>query len=366
MTDAREARDLLALVPFLASLHGHLQLVDARDPVELNPLVPALLHHVAGPGVIPQLMSRLLRVYPSDHAATLFCDAGGDRTRDIELARLDPETADEKIVALYLPPLSPENATSSPFGLRAIVHRLRAPGGCPWDRKQTPASLVPFMLEEAYEATDAIEDGDREAIREELGDVLLQVYLQSEIAEESGDFDLNDVFRSISEKLVRRHPHVFAGLQVGSAEQVEINWERLKLSEKGRSPSLVDNIPRSLPALARAQEVQRSLAGAGFDWPSKQGAWDKLEEELAELRGARSDAGALAAELGDVLFMLAKLATDAGLDAESTLRRSIQRVSARMRFVEQAAAARGADIKALSLEELVGFWEQAKQAEHAS
>jgi tetrapyrrole methylase family protein/MazG family protein len=261
-----------------------------------------------------------------------------------------------------LTPPAPDKPTGSPLGLRRIVHRLRAPGGCPWDRDQTPASLVRYVLEEAYEVADAIEASDPVALREELGDLLLQVYLQAEIAEENGYFDLTDVIRCLSEKLIRRHPHVFAGLRIGDAQAVELNWERLKLAEKGQPASVLDRIPRSLPALARSQEVQRRLAQAGFDWPNGDGAWAKLDEELAELREARGDSRAMAGELGDVLFMLAKLATDVGLDAEAALRACNQRVAQRFRHLEQTALARGTTVEALGQPTQLQLWNDAKQA----
>jgi tetrapyrrole methylase family protein/MazG family protein len=257
---------------------------------------------------------------------------------------------------------APGKPTGSPLGLRRIVHHLRAPGGCPWDREQTPTSLVRYVLEEAYEVADAIEASDPLALREELGDLLLQVYLQAEIAEENGQFDLTDVIRSLSEKLIRRHPHVFAGLQVGDAQAVELNWERLKQAEKGQPTSVLDRIPRSLPALARSQEVQRRLGQAGFDWPDSDGAWAKLDEELTELRQARGDSRTMADELGDVLFILAKLATDAGLDAEAALRACNQRVAHRFRHLEQAAAARGTTVEALGLPIQLQLWNDAKQS----
>jgi tetrapyrrole methylase family protein / MazG family protein len=256
--------------------------------------------------------------------------------------------------------------TSSPLALRRLVHRLRAPGGCPWDRAQTPASLVPFVLEEAYEVADAIEASDPDALREELGDLLLQVCLQAEIAEESGQFDLADVVWTLSDKLIRRHPHVFGGLDVVDAEEVERNWERLKLAEKGKTSSALENIPRALPGLARAQEVQRRLAGEGFDWAEREGALIKLDEELAELRASLGDERAMSHELGDVLFMLAKLATDAGLDAEASLRAAVQRVGNRYRRVEQLAAERGATVRALDSATQLQLWDQAREAHEVS
>jgi MazG family protein len=257
----------------------------------------------------------------------------------------------------------PAKRTGSPYGLRRLVQRLRAPGGCPWDREQTPASLVRYVLEEAYEVADAIEAGDPRALREELGDLLLQVYLQAEIAEEKGQFDLNDVIRSISEKLIRRHPHVFAGLAVRDAAEVERNWERLKRAEKEHQPATLEGVPRSMPALAQAQEVQRRLTQAGFDWPDRRGSLAKLDEELGELRASLDDRRTLEGELGDVLFMLAKLATDAGVDAETALRGTIRRVGDRFHRVEELAAARSTTVDALGPDAQLELWKRAKQCD---
>ena len=262
-----------------------------------------------------------------------------------------------------LPAANREKPSGDPHRLRRLVHRLRAPGGCPWDREQTPLSLMRYVLEEAYEVADAIEAQDVPGLREELGDLLLQVYLQAEIAEESGQFDISDVIRSLSEKLIRRHPHVFGDTEVSGPREVQQNWDRLKLAEKGRADSVLDRIPRSLPALARAQEVQRKLHNAGFDWPGRQGSLTKLDEELAELQAALDEPEKLAAELGDVLFMLAKLATDAGVDAEAALRGTLERTSKRFRYIEGTAAARGIEVSDISLEEQLGLWAEAKCAE---
>ena len=355
-----------ALAAGPGSASGHLQIMDALAPVELNPLLPAVVYQLHDRRVASSVKLELLRLYPPDHRVSVV--QGGDASqtaRGLALAELDRKMDFDHLTSLYVPPLAPERAISSPFGLRAIVHRLRAPGGCPWDRAQTPASLVRYVLEEAYEVADAIREGDPHGLREELGDLLLQVYLQAEIAEESGDFDLTNVIRGISEKLISRHPHVFAGVEVANAEEVERNWERLKQAEKGEAPSALDAIPRSMPALARAQEIQRKLSKANFEFPDRKGVLGKLDEELAEIREAVGDAQRLESELGDVLFMLAKLATDAGLDAEAALRGTIQRVISRYRYVERCAAQRGSSVSALGLDTLIELWEQAKETERS-
>lgn len=341
---------------------GHLQLIDAREPVEVNPLIPLTLHHLSDQSV-GDVRRWLLRLYPAHHPATLR--RGDGSTRQISVGELDRQTSLGSETMLDVPPLSPEEAAGSPFVLRGIVHRLRAPGGCPWDRKQTPRSLARFVLEEAYEVVEAIEAGDPAALREELGDLLLQVYLQAEIAEESGDFDIGDVIRGLVGKLIRRHPHVFRDVEVAGAEEVERNWESLKRAEKGAERSILDDLPRHRPALARAQEMQRRLIQAGFDWPDRRSVLAKLAEELHELSAALDDPAALSGELGDALFMLARLATDAGIDAETALSGALERIRSRFSYVEQQARTRGLPLRALPVDELLRLWEEAKTRERA-
>jgi tetrapyrrole methylase family protein/MazG family protein len=239
------------------------------------------------------------------------------------------------------------------------VHRLRAPGGCPWDRKQTHQSLSKYVLEEAYEVVDAIEHHGPAELAEELGDLLLQVFLQSELAEESGQFSLNDVVEHLTSKLIRRHPHVFGDVQVGGASDVEINWDALKKAEKADRVSALDGIPRSLPALMMAAELQKRMRKTGFEWPNRERAEEKLAEELAEVSNAPTPEAA-AAELGDVLFVLTELVTWRGGNAEDALRTTNQKVEARFRYVEERLRERGLEIKDLPLDEVEALWRQAK------
>ena len=305
----------------------------------------------------------LRRQYPLDHRITVYF-ADGSST-EVQLDDIGPSAhpLPTEAMALYVPPLRAELALGSPHGLRAIVHRLRAPGGCPWDREQTPLSLTRYVLEEAYEVVDAIERGTDAERCEELGDLLLQVYLQAAIAEESGEFDLTEVIRALSQKLIRRHPHVFGSVEVGSAAEVERNWELLKQAERQKPTSALERVPLSLPALARAAEVQRQLSKAGFDWPRPEGAWAKLDEELEELRSAVGDTAAMEKELGDLLFMVAKVGRDAGIDPEAALRGTIQRVMGRYGYLERAAAGEGRAVGELGIERLLELWQDAKRAE---
>ena len=202
-----------------------------------------------------------------------------------------------------------------------VMARLRGPGGCPWDAEQTHASLARHLLEETHEALEAIDAGDRDLLREELGDVLLQVVFHAQMAADDGAWDVDDVAEGIVRKLIRRHPHVFGDVEVAGADEVLVNWERIKADEKGRKP-VDDDIPATLPALARAAKVQRRAAGWGFEWRSTEGAIAALKEEIVELQ-ERTDAENAEEEIGDVLFATVAVARSLGVDGESALRRTI-------------------------------------------
>ena len=240
-----------------------------------------------------------------------------------------------------------------------VVRRLRSPQGCPWDREQTHASLRATMLEEAYEVLEAIDEQSMPKLREELGDVLLQVLMQSEIADEAADFTLGDVADAVREKLVRRHPHVFGSTVVSGAEEVVRNWEALKAAEYGRESAL-DGVQRSLPALQWAWSLQRRAANVGFDWPDVDGAMDKVREELEEVREAPT-VEAREAEFGDLLFTLVNVARKLGMNPEDALRGATGRFEARFRMMEQRAKGEGRDLKDLPIEELDQYWEAAKR-----
>jgi tetrapyrrole methylase family protein/MazG family protein len=216
-----------------------------------------------------------------------------------------------------------------------VMARLRAPDGCPWDREQTHASLARHLLEETHEVLDAIDADDRERLREELGDVLLQVAFHAQLAADEGAWDVDDVAQGIVEKLIRRHPHVFGDVEVAGADEVLVNWERIKAQEKGEKP-LEDDIPPTLPALARASKVQRRAAGWGFEWRSPGSAIEALKEEVGELE-THSDADNAEEEIGDVLFATVAVARKLGVDPETALRRTIRGLRRTLRAVQRAA-----------------------------
>ncbi len=250
-----------------------------------------------------------------------------------------------------------------------IMTRLRAADGCPWDRKQTHASLKPYLLEEAYEALEAIDAGDDEELCKELGDVLLQIVFHAEIAREEQRFDIHDVARAIVDKLVRRHPHVFADTQVSGADEVVGNWDEIKKEERrekgDEQPSLLDGIPVHLPALMRAQRMQARASHQGFDWKNIDGALAKVEEEFAELRQARHDdnSDAIEDEFGDLLFALVNTARFLKVDPEQALRRSAGKFERRFRALEDRVHQRQQNLREMSLQEMDAIWDEVKSGE---
>lgn len=248
--------------------------------------------------------------------------------------------------------------------LRAIMHRLRAPGGCPWDAEQTHESIVPNLIEEAYETVDTIQRGDHEHLKEELGDLLLQVVFHSEIAEEAGRFTLDDVARGISEKLVRRHPHVFGETNAATADAVLQQWDEIKRAEKGDEAALyLHGVGKGLPALLRGWKLQKKAAKVGFDWPSEAGVLAKIREELLELEAAvdAQEPQAIAEEMGDLLFSLVNMARFRGIDPETMMVAANTKFENRFGEMEQLLNSSGMTLEAATAEQMDAAWEMAKQ-----
>ncbi|MBM3133621.1 MAG: nucleoside triphosphate pyrophosphohydrolase [Chloroflexi bacterium] len=245
---------------------------------------------------------------------------------------------------------------------RRIVARLRSPEGCPWDRKQTHDSLKPYLMEEAYEALEALDKKDMEKVCEELGDLLLLIGLHVRIAEESGEFEMADVFRLINEKLIRRHPHVFGDVKVTGADEVSINWEEIKRTEGKSEKSLLDGIPRGIPSLAYSQIVQQRASRVGFDWKQVDNVLEKVNEELGEIKRAETHQEKVH-EFGDLLFALANAARWMDIDLESALRQANERFYERFRHMEKSSRERGISMNGLPIEALDALWEEAKKAE---
>jgi tetrapyrrole methylase family protein / MazG family protein len=255
--------------------------------------------------------------------------------------------------------------------LVALQARLRAPNGCPWDREQTHDSLRTYLVEETYEVLDAIEGGDARKFADELGDLLLQIVFHAQLASEDGRFDIADVIEQIYTKMVRRHPHVFGSVRAESSAQVLKNWEQLKADERAKeekpktaAASILDPVPRSLPALLEAHQLTRRAANVGFDWPDVNGIFDKMAEETAELKEllASGDRGSekVEEEVGDLLFVGVNLARFLGLDAEIALKKANRKFATRFREMERLAAARGKTLGGLSAAELDALWNEAK------
>ena len=253
--------------------------------------------------------------------------------------------------------------------LVAIMARLRGPAGCPWDRQQTHTTLKPYLLEEVYEALEAIDAADDAELCKELGDVLLQVVFHAQIAAEEGRFDIEAVGQAIVDKLIRRHPHVFGDASADGADEVLLRWEQIKKQERQEqgetAPSLLAGIPKHLPALMRAQRIQVRVAQQGFDWDEVEGALDKVEEEFAEVRQAWESGGGAAVEeeFGDLLFSLVNASRFLKVEPEQALRRAVAKFERRFRTLEEIVRARGGEVAALSLAALDEIWDEVKARE---
>jgi MazG family protein len=250
--------------------------------------------------------------------------------------------------------------------LREIVARLRAPDGCPWDREQTHESLRAALVEECYEAVEAIEKADDANLREELGDLLLHVVMHAHMAGERQAFSFEEVVEGICEKLIRRHPHVFGDASAGDSKEVLRQWEQIKRAEKGERASIMDGLPAGLPALLRAQNAQKKAARVGFDWDDAGGVLAKLEEEIAELKDAiaSGDARHTEEEIGDLFFTMVNLARKLQVDGETALAGATRKFIARFREIEAAVTARGGRIEETSPDELNALWDEAKRNGH--
>ena len=248
--------------------------------------------------------------------------------------------------------------------LLEIIRLLRSEGGCPWDKAQTHQSIRRGLLEEAYEAAEAIDNDDPVLLKEELGDVLMQVVFHADIESDAGRFTIDDVCDGVVKKLLFRHPHVFGSACEDSPESVLVSWDKLKRQEKGQKTvaDSMDSVARSLPGLWRAEKLQSKAASAGFEWPDVQGALDKLEEEVAELRRAVEEGGDVPEELGDVLFAAVKVGRFCACDPEDAVNGTCEKFIRRFRAVENGAAAQGREVSQLSLEEMTALWNEAKRS----
>jgi tetrapyrrole methylase family protein/MazG family protein len=334
-----------------------LVLLEAADLREAHvlptpPDCATLITDIASAELAAQVKSALLAVYPKEHSVL---SVSGGRRRE-ESAGSWSDDAD----SLFVPPLT----TGASFeAFQEIVAHLRAPDGCPWDREQTHASLRTHLLAESYEALSAMDSGDADAMREEFGDLLLQIMLNAQIANEAGDFNVNAVVKGIYDKIIRRHPHVFGEAQVDGVNGVLQNWEKLKEKErkdKQEKKGILDGVPAALPALIQAQEYQDRAARVGFDWPEVEGVLDKIREEIREVQEATSPEQ-VAEELGDLFFALVNLARWKKVDAESALRGTNLKFKTRFAHIEAGAKKQERSLSDLSLDEMEAFWQEAKK-----
>ena len=254
------------------------------------------------------------------------------------------------------------SATEKFDELIKIIKRLQAPDGCPWDREQTNASLLPFFLEEVYEVIESVDNENWPELKEELGDILLHVVFQAVLAEKNGHFNINDSLDHVNEKLVRRHPHVFGDAKADEAFHAKQNWEAEKHKEKNRK-SRLDGVPKTLPALIRAQRLQQKASYAGFDWNEVEQVWDKIHEEIQELKEAQSENTKehIAEEIGDVLFSVVNLARFLDIPAEDALRKTNKKFTDRFARVEEELKKRGKTVEESNLEEMDDIWNEVKQ-----
>ena len=336
----------------------------------LNPDVPLLLGQVYSRLVASELKLSLMAHYPDEHGVALV-HAAATPEQHLEptpLYAIDRSDTIDHLTSLYVPPLPSSGSMAALADMAAV---LRGPDGCPWDQEQTPRTLRTGFLEEMAEVLHALDEGDSGALQEELGDLLFHVVMQVQMAREEERFRLSDVVGGIYAKIRRRHPHVWGEWEADDAGQVVANWEAIKAQEKAEArpmgrlsedkvpPSLIDNVPWPLPALARSQKIQERVRRVGFDWPALDGVVDKVREEIDELAAAEATAER-AAEMGDLLFALVNWARWLGLDAEVTLREANLRFERRFRLLERLASDRGMDLEKADLKTLEALWQEAK------
>jgi tetrapyrrole methylase family protein/MazG family protein len=355
---------LLALDPF-----PHTALVDAFDLVTAHvppfpPSAPAIIAQIHSRQMASEVKLTLMASYPDQHPVQLIHAAGTTQANveALSLYEIDRSQAIGLLTSLYVPALG---AATSFEAFQEVIAHLRAPDGCPWDREQTHASLRPHLLEEAYEVVAALDAEDSDAMREEFGDLLLQIVLHAQIACEMGEFSMADILQGIHTKIVNRHPHVFGDLVLKEVDGVLQNWEKLKAAERianGKAEAgLLAGVPLALPALAQADQYQRRAARVGFDWNEIEGVLDKVREELDEFRSA-TDAESRGRELGDLFFALVNLARWYELDAETILREANARFAWRFSQIEAAARQQGRPLSDMTLDEMEAVWQAAKRS----
>jgi tetrapyrrole methylase family protein / MazG family protein len=346
--------DTLRLTPpsKLTLLDGHL-----FTPLHYPPTPPdadTLIMNIDSQELALQIKKVLLAVYPTEHKI-IVVEAGKKKEEGL----IDFGNDFSSTINLYIPSLD-EGTSFESFA--EIVAHLRAPDGCPWDKEQTHQTLRKHLLEESYETISAMDANSTTEMREEFGDLFLQIVLNAQIASEAKEFTATEVIKHIYDKIIRRHPHVFGDLKLDGVDGVLQNWEKLKEKERGgkkESKGILDGVPISLPALSQAQEYQDRAARVGFDWKEIDGVLDKIKEEIEEIKKADTDFG-LASEIGDLFFVLVNLARWKHIDAESVLRNTNMKFKKRFAHVEKRAKEQNKNLSEMTLEEMDSFWNEAK------
>ena len=373
-----------------------LRIIDAQDfgAIADAGQYPLMITQVYSQLVASDLKIALMENLPDEYELYFLRNMGleDEECRPVKLFELDRQPKIDHLTSVYIPPMGEDE--NMPCGIMAfgedeeeeavenmvdtasfddvdiqplvdVMRTLREPGGCPWDREQTHASIRSNMIEEVYEYLEAVDAEDTEGMREELGDILMQIVFHARMAEEAGRFDLQDVIDEVVDKLIRRHPHVFGETKVTGSDEVLVNWEAIKKTEKTERKHVLDGVTQGLPALLRAYKLQSKAAKVGFDWPDVKGVWHKVQEELAELQEALASGDRAAAEneLGDVLFALVNYARHQKIEPEVALNGTNNRFAKRFAHVESCVEASGKTWQDFSLDELDQFWDEAKRLE---
>ena len=373
-----------------------LRIIDAQDfgAIADAGQYPLMITQVYSQLVASDLKIALMENLPDEYELYFLRNMGleDEECRPVKLFELDRQPKIDHLTSVYIPPMGEDE--NMPCGIMAfgkdeeeeavenmvdttsfddvdiqplvdVMRTLREPGGCPWDREQTHASIRSNMIEEVDEYLEAVDAEDTEGMREELGDILMQIVFHARMAEEAGRFDLQDVIDEVVDKLIRRHPHVFGETKVTGSDEVLVNWEAIKKTEKTERKHVLDGVTQGLPALLRAYKLQSKAAKVGFDWPDVKGVWDKVQEELAELQEALASGDRAAAEneLGDVLFALVNYARHQKIEPEVALNGTNNRFAKRFAHVESCVEESGKAWQDFSLDELDQFWDEAKRLE---
>ncbi|WP_394122193.1 nucleoside triphosphate pyrophosphohydrolase [Planococcus donghaensis] len=361
---------------FLDSLFGALridpiegfQLMDGTEMTsdQVNMTQHLLIAQVYDSFSASEVKLTLMEKYPDDYPVTIVTAAGSadEVLRTVPLHELDRSAEVNNLTTVYVPPAAEQTQRLKEWQtFRSIIAQLRGPEGCPWDREQTHESLSPYLIEEAHELLQAIQEGDDEAIADELGDVLLQVFLHAQIGQDNGYFQLEDVLESISAKMIRRHPHVFGDVPAEDSDQVVANWQEIKAQEKPAAASLLEGQDRFSSSLTTSFNYQKKAAKVGFSWPDAAGAWDKFHEELQEFQQevAKGSKARQLDELGDLLFTLVNLARFFDLSPEEAMMQANRKFQTRFSYVEQQVKEGTGNFSDYTLEQLDDFWNQAKR-----